>query len=106
MHSEDILVPELCQQSRPVRRSSSLQVLATRSRVPQERYGIYKATIVRGNLAICIIFIKSLSRDVYQEFACLHDKDINLESFLIRKIISGRLSSSTCIKWIEILFRL
>jgi len=56
MHSEDILAPELCQQLRPVRRSSSLQVLATRSRCFTEddiEYARLRSS--RGNL-ICIIF--------------------------------------------------
>lgn len=56
MHSEDILAPELCQQLRPVRRSSSLRVLATRSRCFTEddvEYARLRSS--RGNL-ICIIF--------------------------------------------------
>lgn len=64
MHSEDILAPELCQQSRPVRRSSSLQVLATRSRVPrQERYEdmqSYDRPRKSGDLHNLQMFIKSL----------------------------------------------
>lgn len=60
MHSADALAPELCQQLRLVRRlRSECSRLAREYLAEDVEYS--KATIVRGNRAICII-LRCLSR--------------------------------------------